>query len=265
MNFLHARNKIVADRSGYNFEVNLGGLTNSEQISLAPSKIDRPDDPISVVTMIHEAMHAGNDDVSDKGYISIDPETFKGLATDVKLTNAAHFEVVPRRILGTDLSFAGETFTPSGGGGAPARTPREQAIRGASETFREAWTLGLNLHKLWVGLLRTPTEWNTLDLDSRFDGVDAGLKFSDVLPFWSKVMKLTIHSRGSINPVGRDPGDQPGDDRGRRALRGRDAQALPLHEGRAQEGGGCDHVPQRQGDRRRARRGDDGARPSATC
>ena len=209
MNFLHARNKIVADRSGYNFEVNLGGLTNSEQISLAPSKIDRPDDPISVVTMIHESMHAGNDDVSDKGYISIDPDTFKGLATDVKLTNAAHFEVVPRRMLGTDLAFAGQTFTPSGGGGAPGLTPREQAIRGASETFREAWTLGLNLHKLWVGLLRTPTEWNTLDLDSRFGGVDAGLKFSDVLPFWSKVMRLTVHSRGSINPSAGIPATNP--------------------------------------------------------
>ena len=208
MNFLHGGNKIVADRSGYNFEVSLGGLTNSEQISLAPGKIDRPEDPISIVTMIHEAMHAGNDDVSDKGYISIDPETFKGLATDVKLTNAAHFEVVPRRILGTDLSFAGETFTPSGVG-TPDRTPREKAIRGASELFREAWTLALNLHKLWVGLLRNPTEWNTLDLDSRFDGVEAGLKFSDALPFWSKVMKLTIHARGSIDPAAGKPATNP--------------------------------------------------------
>ena len=209
MNFLHARNKVVADRSGYNFEVNLGRAHELRADLARPGgKIDRPDDPISVVTMIHESMHAGNDDVSDKGYISIDPETFKGLETDVKLTNAAHFEVVPRRILGTDLAFAGQTFTPSGGGG-PARTPREQAIRGASETFREAWTLGLNLHKLWVGLLRTPTEWNTLDLDSRFDGVDAGLKFSDVLPFWSKVMKLTVHSRGSINPSAGIPATNP--------------------------------------------------------
>ena len=208
MNFLHTHNKIVADRSGYNFEVNLGGLTNSEQISLAPGKIDRPDDAVSIVTMIHEAMHAGNDDVDDKGYISIDPETFKGLPTDVKLTNAAHFEVVPRRILGTDLSFAGETFTPSGVG-TPDRTPREKAIRGASEMFREAWTLALNLHKLYVGLLRTPTEWNTLDLSSRFDGVEAGLKFSDALPFWSKVMKLTIHARGGINPAVGNPATNP--------------------------------------------------------
>ena len=207
MNFLHTRNKIVADRSGYNFEVNLGGLTNSEQLSLAPGKIDRPDDALSIVTMIHESMHAGNDDVDDKGYINIDPDTFKGLATDVKLTNAAHFEVVPRRILGTERAFAGETFTPAGG--ARDLTPREKAIRGASEMFREAWTLALNLHKLYVGLLRTPTEWNTLDLSSRFDGVEAGLKFSDALPFWSKVMKLTIHARGSINPAAGNPATNP--------------------------------------------------------
>ena len=82
MNFLHARNKVVADRSGYNFEVNLGGLTNSEQISLAPSKIDRPDDPISVVTMIHESMHAGNDDVLGQGLHQHRPGDVQGGLSD---------------------------------------------------------------------------------------------------------------------------------------------------------------------------------------
>jgi DNA-binding protein YbaB len=202
MNLLHRRRRIVTDRSGYNVEVGLGGLTNSEQLSVSPDVIDKPDEKESVVTMIHEAMHAGNDDVDDKGYIDIDPDTFKGLAADVKLTNAAHFEVVPRRILVADFAFTGQTFTPSGSSAAaPALTPREQAIRGASELFREAWTLGLNLHMLYVGLLRTPAEWNTLELRRRFGGVAAGLKFSDTLPFWSKVMKLTIHARSSINPT----------------------------------------------------------------
>lgn len=199
MNHLHRRRKIVSDRSGYNVEVFLGGLTNSEQLSVSPDTIDRPDEKESVVTMIHEAMHAGNDDVEDKGYIDIDPDTFKGLSVADKLTNAAHFEVVPRRILGAAFSFAGETFTPSGLG-PPALTPRQRAIRGASELFREAWTLGLNLHMLFVGLVRTPREWNTLELRRRFEGVRPRLKFSDTLPFWSKVMKLTIHERAGIDP-----------------------------------------------------------------
>ena len=128
MNFLHTQRKIVADRSGYNFEVHLGGLTNSEQISLAPGKIDRPDDALSVVTMIHESMHAGNDDVDDKGYINIDPDTFKGLPTDVKLTNAAHFEVVPRRILGVEPSFAARPSPPRASGRRIVRRARRRSV-----------------------------------------------------------------------------------------------------------------------------------------
>jgi hypothetical protein len=205
MNSLKAANKIVTDRSGYAAEVGLGGLSNSAQISVAPSTIDNPTDKESIVTLIHESMHAGNIDVSDKGYIS--QPSFKDLAVSVKLTNAAHFEVVPRRILGASFAFAGQTFVPAGttvgGVSAPALTPRQQAIREASETFRLAWTAGLNLHKLFVRLFRTPAEWSTLDLSTAFAGAAAGAHFSDTLPFWSKVEMLTIHTRaGSVNPAG---------------------------------------------------------------
>jgi hypothetical protein len=199
MNLLRGRNKILTDRSGYNLEVNLGGLTDPDQLTVSPDTIDNPDEKESIVTVIHEAMHAGNDDVGDKGYIDIDENTFKKMPTDKKLKNAAHFEVVPRRILGADFAFAGATFTP--GSGASALTPRQQAIQAASDRFEDAWALGLNLHPMYVGLLRTPGEWTSLELRTRFGGVTAGLKFKDVLPFWSKVMKLTIHERAGINPA----------------------------------------------------------------
>lgn len=70
MNFLKTRNKIVTDRSGYSGEVGLGGLTNSAQIMVSFQTIDNPTDMESIVTMIHEAMHAGNNSVTDLGYIS---------------------------------------------------------------------------------------------------------------------------------------------------------------------------------------------------
>jgi hypothetical protein len=201
MNALHATNKIVTDRSGYSGEVGLGGLSNSTQISVEPSVIDNPTDVESVVLLIHESMHAGNPGVvRDKGYIT--QPSFTVLDPLVKLTNAAHFEVVPRRILGASHDFAGVTFTPAGSGGTPTLTPREQAIRGASETYRSAWTAGLRLHKLYVRLFRTATEWNTLDLSTEFTGAPAGAHFEDVLPFWSKVELLTIHERSGINPAG---------------------------------------------------------------
>jgi hypothetical protein len=199
MNFLLGQRKIVTDRSGYNREVELGGLTGREQLSVSPDTIDNPDDKESVVTVIHEAMHAGNDDVKDKGYINIDPKTFKGLPAAVKLTNAAHFEVVPRRIVGAAFAFTGDTFVPAGTGGTANPTPRQEAIRGASEMFRSAWGLGLNLHMLFVGLVRRPGEWNTFEVRRRLGGVGAGLKWSDTMPFWSKVMKLTVHERTAID------------------------------------------------------------------
>jgi hypothetical protein len=202
MNFLLGQRKIVTDRSGYNREVSLGGLTGSEQLSVSPDTIDNPDDKESVVTVIHEAMHAGNDDVKDKGYINIDPNTFKGLSVAVKLTNAAHFEVVPRRILVADFAFTGATFVPAGSAGSPDLTPRQQAIRDASEMFRSAWGLGLNLHMLFVGVVRRPGEWRTFEIRRRLGGVGSGLKWADTLPFWSKVMKLTVHERAGIDPTG---------------------------------------------------------------
>lgn len=205
MNQLKATNKIVTDRSGYNAQVGLGGLSNSDQISVSPETIDKPADNESVVTLMHESMHAGNSDVDDKGYI--DQPSFIALTEPEKLTNAAHFEVVPRRNLGASSAFAGQTFVPAGttvgGVTAPALTTRQRAVRGASEAFRLAWTAGLNLHTLFVRLFRTPTEWNTLDLSTAFSGAAAGAHFSDTLPFWSKVESLTIHERASsINPAG---------------------------------------------------------------
>lgn len=209
MNQLKLTDKIVTDRSGYNAEVGLGGLTNSAQISVHPSVIDNPSDNESVVTLIHESMHAGNSNVRDFGYIT--QPSFVALAEAVKLTNAAHFEVVPRRILGASHSFPGVTFIPAGttvgGVAAPALTSREEAIRGASETYRAAWAVGLNLHKLFRRVFRAPTEWGTLDLSTEFSGAPAGAHFADTLPFWSKVEALTMHTR-TINPAG-SPAEMP--------------------------------------------------------
>ncbi len=212
MDALHAANLIVTDRSGYNAEVGLGGLTNVNRISVSPGTIDNPNRDESVVTLIHESMHAGNADVRDYGYIH--HASFIALATSVKLTNAAHYEVVPRRILGASRSFAGQTFIPAGttvgGVTAPALTSRQQAIRQASERFRQAWTTGLNLHNMFVGLFRSPGEWNTLDLATRYGGVPAGTHFSDTLPYWSKVQNLTIHGRlTEINTLGANDATKP--------------------------------------------------------
>lgn len=150
--------------------------------------------------MIHESMHAGNSDVKDKGYIGT--QVFPQLPENVKLTNAAHFEVVPRRILNAPHAYAGQTFTPagtapvSGGPAIPPLTTMQTAVREASERIRIAWTMGLNLHVQYDTLYKNQALWNT----PRGAG-----SFREGLPYWSKVEKLTIHEKTAINPASADP------------------------------------------------------------
>lgn len=206
MNSLHAAGKILTDRSGYSGEVSLGGLTTFHQvIRVQPSVIDIPTSQESVVTLMHESLHAGNNDVSDNGYINAPQFTTRSEAE--KLLNAAHFEVVPRRVLGAAFAFAGVTFVPAGttvgGVTAPLPTAAEQGARAASERLRQAWTIGLNLHTVYVRLFRTPTDWTVPQPTL------GGIRFDHSLPFWSKVQKLTIHRKSSIVPASPDAARHP--------------------------------------------------------
>jgi hypothetical protein len=234
LNALHASGDIVTDRSRYNAEAFLGGLTNTSRISLAPGVIDDPTSRESIVTCVHESLHAGNADVEDGGGYIYRKEEFVRASEAAKLTNAAHYEVVPRRMLGMGnkgLAYPGVTFTPGVLAPAPAPAPapaapaapppapaapapagpvvslKQQAIDAGYLAWKEAWTTALNLHELFVRNLRTPADW-TYDIATEF-GLAPGARFTDVLQFWSKVEGLTIHNRPGINPASADPSTQP--------------------------------------------------------
>lgn len=217
MNKLHTKNKIVTDRSGYSDEVFQGGLTGfHEIIRVSPDVIDTPDDNDSIVTLMHESMHAGNSDVADDLYITA--TGFQSQPNSKKLHNSAHFEVVPWRILDpkspnafpvspptTPPTF--QTFIPAGttvgGVTAPKRTPVELGARAAYEKLNSAWALGLNLHLVYVQLYRKPTDWK------KRQPVFGGIHFNNSVPFWSKVQKLTIHKKTSIDPTSPDEAKHP--------------------------------------------------------
>jgi hypothetical protein len=220
MNTLHASGGIVTDRSGYSEEVFLGGLTDppgtvGQKIRVEKDVIDNPTGNGSVVTLLHESMHAGNSDVSDDIYAGAGGFTTQADAQ--KLTNSAHFEVVPWRILdptstgaysvtgSSPLTF--QPFVPAGttvgGVTAPARTRAEEGAVAAYDRMREAWTIGLNLHPLYVQLYRTPTDWTVPQPGF------GGKRFDNSLPFWSKVQKLTIHLKTAINPASALESERP--------------------------------------------------------
>lgn len=205
---LAAADKIVTDRSGYGSEVSLGGLTNSSQIMVAPQVIDHPNSKESIITLLHESMHAGNADVDDFGYIA--STSFTTMAAADKLTNAAHFEIVPRQIKkaphaykGVRMVPAGTTVVPPGGGPpvtAPPLTKLEEAMRETSERFRESWALGLNLHNLWVRIYKNPADWTGASLPAEYSGATAAT-FEECMPYWSWAQMLTVHDRAGINPA----------------------------------------------------------------
>jgi hypothetical protein len=182
-------------------------------------------------------MHAGNPGVvGDAGvYIDRRAEFVRSPEAD-KLANAAHFEVVPRRILAmgnNGFAYPGVTFTPGvlappppppAAPAAPAAPPaapaappaapagpvvslKQQAIEAGEKFWKEAWTTALNLHELFVRNLRTPADW-THDIKAEF-GLPGAARFTDVLQFWSKVEGLTIHNRPGVNPASADPSTQP--------------------------------------------------------
>jgi hypothetical protein len=214
MKKLARRDRVVADRSGYYDEASIGGLTGThEKLALSPGVIDNPDAPESIITMIHEALHAGNADVDDQSYVG--EANFTEESAALKLKNAAHFEVVPRRILlreaikadptaTDDAAFEGQTFVPAGttAGGVtrPRLTDAEKALKAASFKLRESWDRAINLHNFYVESYKAPRKW------ARDSG---GYKHRDFLPYWSKVEKLTIHDKTVIEPTSSDPAKQP--------------------------------------------------------
>ena len=179
-------------------------------------------------------MHAGNPGVvGDDGPYIDRGEEFVRAAEDVKLATAAHYEVVPRRMLGmgkAGFAFPGRTFVPgvlapaappapapAAPAPAPAPAPpvpagpvvsvKEQAAGAAYLRWKEAWTTALNLHDLFVRNYKAPADWTT-DIKDEF-GLPAAATFADVLQFWSKVEGLTIHNRTHINVASADPSTQP--------------------------------------------------------
>jgi hypothetical protein len=91
---------------------------------------------------------------------------------------------------------------------APPLTPIEEASRNSSEKARAAWNMGLNLHNLWVRINLHRADWTGLNLPTTYSGAIATY-FADCMPYWSKVLGLTVHERGGLSASGTDPTRAP--------------------------------------------------------
>jgi hypothetical protein len=206
---LFADNKIVTDRSGYSAEVNLGGMSLFGVNVLLPARaIDNPDDGHSIATMFHESMHAGNADVRDMGGYVGSPG-FKLHDPDLKVVNAAHYEVIALRDrLGANAVWDGVYSPPgavvaSSGAVVAAPSQTETVLARVSEMFRRSWTAGLWIHDSLLDIYKNPAWWTNPapSWPTR--------SYKDWLTYWSPVLGLTIHARPALDAASLDKSKRP--------------------------------------------------------
>lgn len=97
-------------------------------------------------TLVHEAAHLGDGAIVDLGYYGT--SAFEAMSEADKVNNAAHYEELPRRLLGTS-SFAGHTFTPGIMKGGAAVTRVDTVRKIASDHLQHAWDAAADAH-MWL-------------------------------------------------------------------------------------------------------------------
>jgi hypothetical protein len=126
-------------------QVGLGGFASyaGRHIHLDRATAEVKDEGEAKITIIHECSHLANAVVDDRGYYGTDG--FEGMSENDKVGNAAHFEELPRRILGIS-SYAGKTFKPGKKTSGSAETFEDKVRRLASEYLRKAWDKAVDVH-----------------------------------------------------------------------------------------------------------------------
>ena len=107
----------------------------------------------------------------------------------MKINNAAHYEEVARRELGTSRFAAGLEFKPGTTAGGAAETVEEKIRRKANNFFRKAWDKAVDVHMFIREVRKELLAGTTSTFTS---------KKSKIL-FISKLMNLTVHKQKAAN------------------------------------------------------------------
>jgi hypothetical protein len=197
----HMDSAITTDYNMDDPEVGLGGWAtfNNQHVHFQASVTRVTDEKEAKITIIHESAHLANAAVDDKGYYG--SGGFESVDEQTKITNAAHYEEIPRRKLGIRKYTAPSDptkyvdFKPGISASGAPQTFEQKVKRKSDEYLRMAWDEAVNV----FGLIR----------DIRKDEL-AGKKksFKDKekrLLEISKLMNLTIHEQppatASVNQI----------------------------------------------------------------
>ena len=139
-------------------QVGLGGWANfaSQHIHLTGDVAEVTDQNEAIITLIHESCHLSSPHVDDLGYYGSDG--FEAMEEADKVNNAAHYEELPARYLGTSLyhlrdpkdktkTLPGfQKFVPKQTSGGHKVTFEDEVRRAASEYLRKAWDAAVDAH-----------------------------------------------------------------------------------------------------------------------
>lgn len=171
-------------------QVGLGGwaMYSTKRVHLRRTVAEVKDKNGTMITLIHEACHLANSSVDDRGYYGSDG--FEAMEESEKIGNSAHFEELPRRILGMS-KYPGLTFTPGKVKGGGKVTFEDEVRRGASEYLRKAWDKAVDVHQFLRGI-REEIEGGDF---SRFKA-----KKARILEI-SRLERLTIHEQSAPSTI----------------------------------------------------------------
>jgi hypothetical protein len=178
------RSRLTTDYNLDDPEVGLGGWADysAQEMHLLLNVVQVKDEKKTKITLIHEGSHLADNNVDDRGYYA--SPGFEAMTDAEKVANAAHYEELPRRELGTSL-FPGLTFTPGQTASGAAMTREDQVRREASEYLRKAWDAAVDTRTL------------IRDIRKAYLNGNPGLFTTHraLLLEISKLMDLTIHEQ----------------------------------------------------------------------
>jgi hypothetical protein len=202
----HMDTQIDTDYNLDDPETGLGGWATffNQHIHLKGSVAKVTDENDAKITIIHESCHLANDSVGDEGgYYG--QAGFEAAKEAVKVTNAAHYEEIPRRLLADKDPTLSKYKDPATGnyldfkpGASAAGAPLnfEQRVKGRSNDYlRKAWDKAGDVRD-FIRDIRT----------EELAGKTAGFKAhkARVLEI-SRLMRLTVHEQpdatASINQM----------------------------------------------------------------
>jgi hypothetical protein len=181
---LNIDTRVNTDYNRDDRQIGLGGFASfsDQKVHLMPDVAAATDPKEAAITIIHECAHLADASVRDKGYYGT--AKFEALSEDVKITNAAHFEELPRRKLKIG-KFGKKTFTPGVAASGGAVTFRSEVMQTAGQYLQQAWDAAVDTH---MGIREIK-----IDIDN---GSNASFVANKALLVEiSKLEKLTIHKQ----------------------------------------------------------------------